>query len=148
MENLVVGQANLFAFILNSSEEPKDLVLKIQTPDFKPNECVYKLHSSPLVSSSDPLNPSSLSSMIQDMTNSTSIVWQSLLPSIKGEATVTVRLEDDSGNLISGRVLNVQVGSDLITRTRRTVGAMFMIGALIAITSPLLPLAGSVLGLL
>ena len=80
--------------------------------------------------------------------SSTSIVWQSLLPSIKGEATVTVRLEDDSGNLISGRVLNVQVGSDLITRTRRTVGAMFMIGALIAITSPLLPLAGSVLGLL
>ena len=148
MENLVVGQANLFAFILNSSEEPKDLVLKIQTPDFKPNECVYKLHSSPLVSSSDPLNPASLSSMIQDMTNRTSIVWQSLLPSIKGEATVTVRLEDDSGNLISGRVLNVQVGSDLITRTRRTVGAMFMIGALIAITSPLLPLAGSVLGLL
>lgn len=148
MENLVVGQANLFAFILNSSDEPKDLVLKIQTPDFKPNECVYKLHSSPLVSSLDPLNPSSLSSMVQEMTNSTSIVWQSLLPSIKGEATVTVRLEDDSGNLISGRVLNVQVGSDLITRTRRTVGAMFMIGALIAITSPLLPLAGSVLGLL
>tara|TARA_Y100000768_G_scaffold259528_2_gene197500 strand:- start:2265 stop:3833 length:1569 start_codon:yes stop_codon:yes gene_type:complete len=148
MENLVVGQANLFAFILNSGDEPKDLVLKIQTPDFKPNECVYKLHSSPLVSSSDPLNPSSLSSMVQEMTNSTSIVWQSLLPSIKGEATVTVRLEDDSGNLISGRVLNVQVGSDLITRTRRTVGAMFMIGALIAITSPLLPLAGSVLGLL
>ena len=148
MENLVVGQANLFAFILNSGDEPKDLVLKIQTPDFKPNECVYKLHSSPLISTSDPLNPSSLSFMIQEMTNNTSIVWQSLLPSIKGEATVTVRLEDDSGNLISGRVLNVQVGSDLISRTRRTVGAMFMIGALIAMTSPLLPFAGSVLGLL
>ena len=39
MENLVVGQANLFAFILNSGNESKDLVLKIQTPDFKPNEC-------------------------------------------------------------------------------------------------------------
>ena len=73
--------------------------------------------------------------MIQEMTNSTSIVWQSLLPSIKGEATVTVRLEDDSGNLLSGRVLNVQVGSDLITRLegRR---AMFMAGALIAILFP------------
>ena len=74
-------------------------------------------------------------------------MWQSLLPSIKGEATVTVRLEDDSGNLLSGRVLNVQVGSDLITRTRRALGAMFMQG-LIAILSPLLPFAGSVLGLL
>ena len=147
MENLVVGQANLFAFILNSGDESRDLVLKVQTPDFKPNECVYKLHSQPFNASSDPLNPLPLSSMIQEMTNSTSIVWQSLLPSIKGEATVTVRLEDDSGNLISGRVLNVQVGSDLITRTRRSVGAIFMIGALIAITSPLLPFAGSVLGL-
>ena len=137
----------VFAFILNSGDESRDLVLKVQTPDFKPNECVYKLHSQPFNASSDPLNPLPLSSMIQEMTNSTSIVWQSLLPSIKGEATVTVRLEDDSGNLISGRVLNVQVGSDLITRTRRSVGAIFMIGALIAITSPLLPFAGSVLGL-
>ena len=30
MENLVVGQANLFAFILNSGNESKDLVLKIR----------------------------------------------------------------------------------------------------------------------
>ena len=148
MENLVVGQANLFAFILNSGNESKDLVLKIQTPDFKPNECVYRLRSEPINMDSDPLNPPLLSTMIQEMTNSTSIVWQSLLPSIKGEATVTVRLEDDSGNLLTGRVLNVQVGSDLITRTRRALGAMFMGGALIAILSPLLPFAGSVLGLL
>ena len=58
MENLVVGQANLFAFILNSSERGKRSRFEDTNSDFKPNECVYKLHSSPLVSSSDPLNPS------------------------------------------------------------------------------------------
>ena len=147
MENLVVGQANLFAFVLNRSGGPKDLFLKIQTPDFKPNECVYKLRSLPLDSSFDPMSSTSLSSEMQEMTNHTGIVWQSLLPSIKGEATVTVRLEDDSGNLISGRVLNVQVGNDLTTRLRRAVGAMFMVGAAIVVLSPIVPFASSLLGL-
>ena len=147
MENLVVGQANLFAFVLNRSGGPKDLFLKIQTPDFKPNECVYKLRSLPLDSSFDPMSSTSLSSEMQEMTNHTGIVWQSLLPSIKGEATVTVRLEDDSGNLISGRVLNVQVGNDLTTRLRRAGGAMFMVGAAIVVLSPIVPFASSLLGL-
>jgi len=146
MENLVVGQANLFAFVLNRGEEPRDLFLKIQTPDFKPNECVYKLRSIPLSHSFDPMAPTSLSHEMQEMINHTGIVWQSLLSSIKGEATVTVRLEDDSGNLISGRVLNVQVGNDLITRVRRTVGAMFMAGAAIVVLSPIIPFATSLLG--
>jgi len=146
MENLVVGQANLFAFVLNRGEEPRDLFLKIQTPDFKPNECVYKLRSIPLSPSFDPMAPTSLSHEMQEMINHTGIVWQSLLSSMKGEATVTVRLEDDSGNLISGRVLNVQVGKDLITRVRRTVGAMFMAGATIVVLSPIIPFATSLLG--
>ena len=60
---------------------------------------------------------------------------------------MTVRLEDDSGNLISGRVLNVQVGNDLTTRLRRAVGAMFMAGAAIVVLSPIVPFASSLLGL-
>ena len=65
---------------------------------------------------------------------------------VNAEKPVTVRLEDDSGNLVSGRVLNVQVGNDLITRVRRTVGAMFMAGAAIVVMSPIIPFAGSLLG--
>ena len=78
---------------------------------------------------------------------STKIIWQSLIPSSTGEATVTVRLEDTSGNLVSGRVLTVQVRSDIFTRLRLTTGALLMIGAIIAVVSPLIPFALSLLGL-
>ena len=75
------------------------------------------------------------------------IIWQTLIPSSMGESTVTVRLEDSSGNLISGKVLTAQVRSDLFTRLRMTTGALFMIGAALAVISPILPFAARILGL-
>ena len=48
MENLVVGQANLFAFVLNQGDTAQDLVLRVQTPDFRPQECVYRLNAEPI----------------------------------------------------------------------------------------------------
>ena len=146
MENLVVGQANLFAFVLNEGDVPRDVVLRVQTPDFRPNECVYSLRIDPLSLDSEGNfadTPSSLLGMI----SATSIVWQSLLPSAMGEATVTVRLEDDAGNLISGRVLTVQVRSDLLTRIKMTLGGLFMVGAAIVVLSPMLPFLLNLLGL-
>ena len=47
MENLTLGQANLFAFIINHTKDTQDLILRIQTPDFRPNECVYRLRVEP-----------------------------------------------------------------------------------------------------
>ena len=78
---------------------------------------------------------------------STKIIWQSLLPEETGEATVTVRLEDEDGNLLSGRVLTVQNRADLFTRLRLSIGAVFLVGAGIAILSPILPFFTSLLGL-
>jgi len=58
-----------------------------------------------------------------------------------------VRLEDEAGNLISGRVLTVQVRSDLFTRTKMTLGVLFMVGAAIVVLSPLVPFILTLLGL-
>ena len=147
MENLVVGQANLFAYVLNNGPEPVNLILKIQTPDFRPSECVYKLRVN---SSYDLLSKIDNESFVQKLPSiikSTEIVWQSLLPEEPGEATVTVRLEDEEGNLLSGRVLTVQNRADLFTRLRVSIGAIFLIGAGLAIISPILPFFTSLLGL-
>ena len=145
MENLVVGQANLFAFVLNQGDTPLDLVLRVQTPDFRPQECVDSLNAEPL--NLGPEVGNELYSKLPALISSTRIIWQSLLPSAMGEATVTLRLEDEAGNLISGRVLTVQVRSDLLTRVRMSLGGLFMLGAAIVTISPFLPFLFNLIGL-
>ena len=145
MENLTLGQANLFAFIINHSQDSQDLILRVQTPDFRPNECVYQLRVEPYDATSTNERP--IYQRMSDSMASSRIIWQTLIPSSNGESTVTVRLEDSSGNLISGKVLTSQVRSDLFTRLRITTGAVFMIGAALAVISPILPFASRILGL-
>ena len=145
MENLTLGQANLFAFVLNQSGETQDLILRVQTPDFRPNECVYRLKVEP--HTDDSLSGKTTYARVSSSMESSRIVWQTLIPSSMGDATVTVRLEDSSGNLISGKVLTSQVRSDLFTRLRMTTGAVFMFGAALAIISPILPFVAKLLGL-
>jgi hypothetical protein len=147
MENLVVGQANLFAYVLNNGPEPVNLILKIQTPDFRPSECVYKLRVNSSNTLLSKIDNESFVQKLPSIIKSTEIVWQSLLPEEPGEATVTVRLEDEEGNLLSGRVLTVQNRADLFTRLRVSIGAIFLIGAGLAIISPILPFFTSLLGL-
>ena len=145
MENLTFGQANLFAYVLNQTEESQDLILRVQTPDFRPNECEYRLRVEP--HSYDSLSGKATYERMSSSIAKSRIVWQTLIPSSMGDATVTVRLEDSSGNLISGKVLTSQVRSDLFTRLRMTTGAVFMFGAALAIISPILPFAARLLGL-
>jgi hypothetical protein len=145
MENLTFGQANLFAYVLNQTEESQDLILRVQTPDFRPNECEYRLRVEP--HNYDSLSGKATYERMSSSIAKSRIVWQTLIPSSRGDATVTVRLEDSSGNLISGKVLTSQVRSDLFTRLRMTTGAVFMFGAALAIISPILPFAARLLGL-
>ena len=145
MENLTLGQANLFAFVLNETGETQDLILRVHTPDFRPNECVYRLKAEP--HKDDSLSGKATYERVSSSLASSRIIWQTLIPSSMGDATVTVRLEDSSGNLISGKVLTSQVRSDLFTRLRMTTGAVFMFGAALAIISPILPFVARLLGL-
>ena len=145
MENLTLEKANLFAYVLNQTDESQDLILRVQTPDFRPNECVYRLRTEPYRNNSQPVQDS-FTEMAASMEKSR-IIWQTLIPSSMGDATITVRLEDSSGNLISGKVLTSEVRSDLFTRLRMTTGAVFMFGAALAIISPILPFAAKLLGL-
>ena len=145
MENLTLGQANLFAYVLNQTDESQDLILRVQTPDFRPNECEYRLRAEP--HSNDSLSGIPTYERMSSSISKSRIIWQTLIPSSMGDATVTVRLEDSSGNLISGKVLTSQVRSDLFTRLRMTTGAVFMFGAALAIISPILPFAARLLGL-
>jgi len=145
MENLVVGQANLFAFVLNQGDTPVDLVLRVHTPDFRPQECEYRLNVEPM--NLGPEVEEELYSKLPALISSTSIIWQSLLPSAMGEATVTLRLEDEAGNLISGQVLTVQIRSDLLTRVRMSLGGLFMFGAAVVTISPFLPFLFNLIGL-
>ena len=145
MENLTLGQANLFAFVLNETGETQDLILRVHTPDFRPNECVYRLKAEP--HKDDSLSGKTTYERVSSSLASSRIIWQTLIPSSMGDATVTVRLEDSSGNLISGKVLTSQVRSDLFTRLRMTTGAVFMFGAALAIISPILPFVARLLGL-
>jgi len=147
MENLVVGRANLFAFILNQGDSSVDLILRVQTPDFRPNECVYNLRIDPYEPSKIGKSNLSIIQQLPDALKSTDIIWQSLLPAHTGEATVSVRLEDIYGNLISGRVLTVQNRPDMFTRLRLTVGGLFLAGAAIVVLSPILPFFTSLIGL-
>ena len=122
-----------------------DLVLRVETPDFRPQECVYRLNAEPINLDSEASEQ--LYSKLPALISSTRIIWQSLLPSAMGEATVTLRLEDEAGNLISGRVLTVQIRSDLLTRVRMSLGGLFMLGATVVTISPFLPFLFNLVGL-
>jgi hypothetical protein len=49
------------------------------------------------------------------------MAWQTLLPERFGEATVSVRLEEVSGDLLIGRQINVNVRNEFRSRLRRIV---------------------------
>ena len=55
-----------------------------------------------------------MSGLLRDGT----VAWQSLLPERFGEATVSVRLEELSGDLIIGRQINVRVRTKYLERIR------------------------------
>jgi hypothetical protein len=126
MENVVHGRANLFTLIHNLSETPRNIVLRVQSPDFRPHDLAmtYRLDPGerhwwsskalPLATEGDDDILGLMSGLLRDGT----VAWQSLLPERFGEATVSVRLEEQSGDLILGRQINVRVRTKYLERVR------------------------------
>ena len=124
IENLIEGEAHLFTFIHNGTLNEKELVVRIQTPDFSPTETHYSLHIPPgsVEKMTVPDSPAAVKSYMGDLFQESRFIWQTLLPRQTGEATVTVRLEDRSGNLLSGKVATVQIQYDMLRRLRWWAG--------------------------
>jgi hypothetical protein len=126
LENVVTNRANLFTIIHNLGETERIVVFRVQTPDFRPNDVAltYRLMPGEKYWWSDRALPSHaqgdddtlgvMSGLLRDGT----VAWQSLLPTTTGEATVSVRLEQQSGELLVGRQINVRVRSEFRAMVR------------------------------
>jgi hypothetical protein len=126
MENVVHERANLFTLMHNLSDEPRTIVLRVQSPDFRPHDLAmtYRLNPGekrwwsnsplPLAAEGDDDVLGLMSGLLRDGT----MAWQSMLPERFGEATVSVRLEEQSGDLLIGRQINVRVRSKYRERVR------------------------------
>ena len=137
MENVVHGKANLFTYMHNLSDKPRVVVLRVQSPDFRPHDIAmtYLLEPGeekiwpevgvPLAQSGNQDILAIMSALLRDGT----VAWQTLLPERFGEATVSVRLEQVNGELIVGSQMNVRIRSVFKERIRSASSVVFnMIG--------------------
>ena len=129
LENVVTKRANLFVFMHNLSKKSRTVVFRVQSPDFRPNEIAMRYQLAPgneVWWSSDALpiavegNEDVLGKMTGLLRDGT-MAWQTLLPERFGEATVSVRLEEVSGDLLIGRQINVNVRNEFQQRLRRII---------------------------
>ena len=128
LENVITDRANLFCYFHNLSEKPRDIVLRVQSPDFRPNDLAIRYHLKPGDSAGFPNGPLPVSTRgdedqigaISNLLLNGTVAWQTLLPEHNGEATVSIRLEDPSGDLVEGRQINVRVRSEFRSLVRET----------------------------
>ena len=155
MQNVVSGAGHLFAYLHNSGEKTRTIVVKIQTPDFQPHESIFTLSVESSKALSDvgaklPLRSNTtddVHDVMAKMMDHGSMIWQTLLPQHDGESTVTVRLEDTDGNMLGGKVLAVQVRPKLQERVRRQAGLFAIVGGMFAILYRVIPWVASMAAL-
>ena len=143
LENVVTKRANLFVFMHNLSKKSRTVVFRVQSPDFRPNQIAMRYDLAPgkemwWSSESLPVAVEGNEDVLGKMTGllrDGTMAWQTLLPERFGEATVSVRLEEVSGDLLIGRQINVNVRNEFRTRLRRlvTVSAQLLGSLVIAL---------------
>ena len=135
METVVFERANLFCLLFNNTGEEKRVVLKIQSPDFRPGDFSYTCKLKPglnILSGKSELagfdsgDFTDVISLMGDVLGSSLILWQTLLPLHLGESTVSVRIEEPGGELIYGRQINVRVRSEYNRRLSAGTGILLL----------------------
>ena len=135
METVVFDSANLFCLLFNNTGEEKPVVLRIQSPDFRPSDFSYTCKLKPglnLISSKsemagfDAEDITDVISLMSDILGGSLMVWQTLLPLHLGESTVSVRIEEPTGELIYGRQINVRVRSEYNRRLSTGTGVLLL----------------------
>jgi hypothetical protein len=146
LENIVTERANLFCYFHNLSDKERQVVLRVNSPDFRPHDLSLRYNLKPgqkswwpdevvpLSSDGDDDQLGRMAGLLQDGT----LAWQNLLPERTGEATVGIRLENVSGDLLVGRQINVRVRPEFVNWLRNTssltaylVGGIGLAGAII-----------------
>ena len=144
MENVVYQNANLFCLLVNNSNEKRNVVLRIESLDFRPEVIHMNLSLPPAASMISALPPElALSSegdddvlaAIANLLNLGRLNWQTLLPIRLGEATVSVSLEDEDGDLILGKVVNLRVKSEWNQKLTKLSGLITLAAGSLAILS-------------
>ena len=149
MENVVTTHANLFTMMHNLSDKPRTIVYRIQTPNFEPRDVALKYRLSPgekfwwsdkplpLAAEGDDDVLGIMSGLLKDGT----VGWQTLLPKSKGDATVSIRLEEEDGELILGRQINVRVRTEFRQWLRQSTSIFtFVLGGIGVLSSIIMSL--------
>lgn len=122
LENVVTENANLFCYIHNLSNSERQVLLRVNSPDFRPKELLlrYSLKAGeksywpnqavPDFEKGDDDRLGRMSGLLQEGT----LAWQTLLPEASGDASVAVRLENTDGDLLVGRQINVNVRPEFV----------------------------------
>jgi hypothetical protein len=74
---------------------------------------------------------------IANLLNVGQLNWQTLLPERLGEATVSISLEDENGDMILGRVINLRVRSEWNQRLAKLTGLISLAGGVVSLFSAL-----------
>ena len=154
MENVVIGNSNLFTIMYNLSDEERVVILRVQSPDFRPQNLSMKYRLPPGNSEVWPSFPPDLtvSHQGENLEKLFSIIdggvttWNTLLTNTKGEGTLSVRLEDENGSLLVGKQINVRIRSNFTKRVMNSISlSLNIIGGAGLLLSSLLLLSGALI---
>ncbi|MEL0101055.1 MAG: hypothetical protein VW862_05085 [Euryarchaeota archaeon] len=142
LENVVTENANLFCYMHNLSDKDRQIVLRVNSPDFRPQELLlrYNLKAGqksywpkeaiPDFDKGDEDRLGRMSTLLQEGTLS----WQTLLPEGSGDASVAIRLENIEGDLLVGRQINVNVRPEFVKWFRNTSSITSYVSGAIGLT--------------